>query len=158
MERPSCPFLNKGEERGVKVNLMDHGALKTHLLDGDGKNTKARVFVLCGIIVCLSARDTRALYEVGLYSMRSECLNSRRCSEISALVDLKGSHSCLSGGWFNIRDAHSKGSAAQTCEGCRRVEVLSRSTRQQLNTTKIHLVNLPTAIFENIWQQKHKKT
>lgn len=73
---------------------MDHGALKTNLLDGDRNNIKAHVVVLCGIIVCLSARDTWALYEVGFCSMRSECLNSRRCSEISALIDLKASRSC----------------------------------------------------------------
>lgn len=62
-------FLNK---RGVKVNLMDPRAFKTQLLDRDRNNIKAHVIELRGIIVRLSARDTQALYEVGLYSPRSE--------------------------------------------------------------------------------------
>lgn len=39
-------------------------------------------------------------------------MNSRRCSEISVLINLTASHSCRGGGWLNIHDVHPEGSTA----------------------------------------------
>lgn len=65
-------FLHKME---VKVNLMDHRAIKTYLLDWDRNHIEARVFVACKRR-CFKC--TLALSEVSL--------NSRRHSEIEHLL------------------------------------------------------------------------
>lgn len=78
-------------------------------------------------------------------------MNSRRCSEISVLIDLTASHSCRGGGWLNIHDVHPEGSTA-SCIGLLPcdwlISYLSQCAVEQIQLQLLHTKKKKNQFYE----------